>query len=138
DIIQWTQGAFEQDCELEINLICPVCKKTDCACDGPVVEVDVDRIWEQAHPEIYYRNYNKIGRVGYGEGPWSSYYCPKFKLMRYASNDFFNVKNIVTHCPNVDCKSCLNEFILDLPYIEVDFKRGEVLMANRWMRKVTL
>lgn len=131
DIIQWTQSAFQEECDLEINLICPTCKTSNCSCSSPVVEVDVDRIWEQAHPEIYYRNYNKIGRVGYGPGPGSpsSFYNPKFKLMRYALNNYFNVQNIVTHCPNVDCTNCTHEFMLNLPYIEVDFKRGEVLIS---------
>ena len=129
DIIQWTQSAFEQDCDLEINLICPTCKKTGCNCETGAVEVDIDRIWEMAHPEIYYRSYNKIGRVGYGGGPWSSYYNPKFKLMRYATGDYFNAEYVLTHCPNVKCKNCLHKFILDLPYIEVDFKRGEVLLS---------
>lgn len=129
DIVQWTKNAFEKDCELEINLICPTCKTSECSCTSPAVEIDVDRIWEMSHPEIYYSNYNKIGRVGYGGGPANSFYCPKFKLMRYASNDYFNANNILTHCPNVHCKNCLHEFMLDLPYIEVDFKRGEVLLS---------
>jgi len=49
--------------------------------------------------------------------------------MRYASNDFFNAPHILTHCPNVSCKNCLHEFMIDMPYIEVDFKRGEVLLS---------
>jgi hypothetical protein len=129
DIVQWTKNAFEKDCELEINLICPICKTSDCNCDSGSVEIDVDRIWEMAHPEIYYRNYNKIGRVGYGHSPHSSYYCPKFKLMRYATGDYFNAEHVLTHCPNVRCTNCLHKFIIDLPYIEVDFKRGEVLLS---------
>jgi len=34
DIVQWTQGAFEKDCELEINLICPSCKQINCSCNS--------------------------------------------------------------------------------------------------------
>lgn len=129
DIVQWVQGTLEKDCELEINLVCPDCHKTACECNTPVVEVDVDRVWEMAHPEIYYRHHTRIGRFGYGPGPWSSYYTPKFKLMRYASNDYYNLKHVLGGCPNVNCPQCINEFIIDLPYIEVDFERGEILVS---------
>lgn len=129
DIVQWVQGTYEKDCNLEINLVCPTCHKTSCDCDTPLIEVDVDRVWEMAHPEIYYQSMTKIGRFGYGPGPWSSYYSPEFKLMRYASNDMFNLQHFLTNCPNVDCSSCVHEFMLDLPFIEVDFQEGEVLIS---------
>lgn len=135
DLVQWVQGSLEKECELEINLICPACHETKCTCGSPVVEVDVDRIWEQSHPEIYYRHFDKIGRFGNGPGPWSngdtkySYYSPKFKLMKWAGNDFFQLTHFLTKCPNVDCKGCSNEFQLDLPYIEVDFEKGELLIS---------
>lgn len=132
DIVQWVQGTLEKDCELEINLKCPTCRKSDCDCDSPVVEVDVDRIWEMAHPEIYYGHFTRIGRFGYGPGqnsPYASYYTPKFKLMRYATNDYHRLRNILTDCPNVNCDNCYKEFILDLPYIEVDFGEGEILLS---------
>lgn len=129
DIVQWVQGTLEKDCELEINLNCPKCHKITCDCDTPVVEVDVDRVWEMAHPEIYYRHHMRIGRFGYGSGPWSSYYTPKFKLMRYASGDYWNLQHFLGGCPNVNCNNCIHEFKLNLPYIEVDFQEGEVLVS---------
>lgn len=129
DIVQWVQGTLEKDCELEINLVCPKCHQSGCDCETPHVQVDVDRTWEMAHPEIYYRHFTTIGRFGYGAGEWSSYYTPDFKLMRYASNDFFNIKNILGDCPNVDCQGCTNEFYINMPYIEVDFERGEILLS---------
>lgn len=128
DIVQWVQGTLEKDCHLEINLVCPTCHKTTCACDTPVVEVDVDRIWEMAHPEIYYSHFTKIGRFGNGPQP-GSYYSPRFQLMRYSSNDFFKVRQLLTDCPNVDCRGCRHEFVIDMPYIEVDFTDGEILLS---------
>lgn len=132
DIVQWVHGTMDKDCHLEINLVCPTCHKTACDCRTPTVEVDVDRIWEMAHPEIYYNHFTKIGRFGYGpgqNGPYDSYYTPKFKLMRYSTNDYFKLKHILTDCPNVNCDNCWREFVLDLPYIEVDFGEGEVLLS---------
>lgn len=126
DIIQWAQYA-DDGCELEINLVCPTCSKTDCSCDRPIVEVDVDRIWEMAHPEIYYTGINRIGRFGYG--PMGPNHHPKFHIMRYATQDYWNLKYFLTDCPNVRCDDCYHSFRLDLPYIEVDFEKGEVLLS---------
>lgn len=128
NIVQWVQGTLEKDCELEINLICPTCHKSSCDCGTPAVEVEVDRIWEMAHPEIYYRHHTRIGRFGYGPQP-GSYYSPKFQLMDYATNDFHRLNHILTDCPNVNCKDCIHTFRIDLPYIEVDFEEGEVLIS---------
>lgn len=132
DIVQWVQGTLEKECELEINLVCPTCHKTSCNCETPIVEVNVDRIWEMANPQIYYSHFTRMGKVGNGPGlnsPYASYYTPKFTLMNYSSNDFFNLKHILTDCPNVDCRNCHKEFLLDLPYIEVDFGEGEILLS---------
>lgn len=130
-IVQWVQGTLEKDCDLEINLICPTCKKTSCGCKGAAIEVDVDRIWEMAHPEIYYSHFTRVGRFGYGPGQngVSSYYTPEFELMRYSTKDYFKLQHLVTECPNVSCDTCNHEFIIDPPYIEVDFEEGEVLLS---------
>lgn len=138
EIVQWVQGV-DEGCELEINLKCPRCTKTKCECDEPYIEVDVDRIWEMAHPEIYYSGMHvnkRIGRVGYGplyHGDYhSGEYHPRFHLMRYASNDFFGIK---PGCPNVDCRDCFHSFYLDLPFIEVDFEKGEILLSYSGYKK---
>lgn len=137
-IVQWTQKTG--DCELEINLVCPKCHTESCTCDYKSVSVPVDRIWEQSHPQIYYQKYMKLGRVGYGDQP---FYDPdtgllishpdrieeKFKLMKYQSNDFFRLGYFLGDCPNVSCEDCVNQFRIDLPFIEVDFPRGEILLS---------
>jgi hypothetical protein len=132
DLVQWVQGTMEKDCNLEINLNCPRCHTSSCSCDTPLVEVDVDRIWEMAHPEIYYGHYTRIGRFGNGPGqnsPYASIYTPKFRLMRYASNDFHRLRQVIGDCPNVNCDNCHKEFIISDGYLEVDFDKGEVLLS---------
>lgn len=124
-IVQWVQGTYDEDCHLEINAICSKCKKTNCSCDTGAVVVDVDRIWEMAHPEIYYRHYTKIGRFGYGK----SVYNPKFNLLQYASNDFFGVGNHIPGCACLQCPECVETYRLNSPNIEVSFETGELLLA---------
>jgi len=124
-IVQWTQKA--NDCELEINLVCPECHQSECSC-RPKVVVDVDRIWEMANPQIYYRNYMKLGKVGFG-ADHPDYIEEKFKLMSYQSNDYFRSGHFLTDCPNIQCEDCPNQFRLELPHMLVDFKRGEILLS---------
>ena len=129
-IVQWKQDMMCADgCELEINLICPRCHSEKCSCDDKVVEVDVDRIWEQAHPELYYKNamnYMRIGRWGYGE-PGSVQ--NKFRLMKTSTNDFFNLKGVLGDCPGINCPDCYHTFRIKNNHIEVDFEKGEVLFS---------
>lgn len=126
-VIQWTQQAFEEDCEIEIKLNCPNCKGDNCSCGG-AVEVDVDRIWELSHPEYYYQHFNRVRRVGEG-GNATSFYSPKFNLMRYATNNLFRVEQILGECANLYCPSCPNSFNIQGDYLEVDFNDGEVLLS---------
>lgn len=129
-IVKWKQDLMgSEGCELEINLICPRCKDTACSCDDTIVEVDVDRIWEQAHPELYYKNamnYMTVDRWGYGE---SGSVQNKFRLMKTSTSDFFNLKSILGDCPNIDCPDCYHTFRIKNNHIEVDFEKGEVLLS---------
>lgn len=126
-VSQWIQQSLGEECEIEINLICPKCRKNACTCGSRSFEVDVDRIWEAAHPEIYYQHFNKIGRFGYGEN--TSYYSPDFQLMRYATNNFHNIAGVISDCPNFGCAECEHEFKINPPYIDVDFNEGEILLS---------
>jgi hypothetical protein len=129
EITQWIQST--PDCDLEINLVCDKCKTTSCSCDMPIVEVDVDRIFEMQNPWIYYthmKTFLGADRYGYGDKGEKPIQA-KFMLMRYASNDFFNIRNVLGDCPNVSCQDCKQSFTLDLPFMEVSFKNGEVLLS---------
>lgn len=128
-IVQWIQRGV--DCDLEINLKCNQCGETSCDCNAPFVEVDVDRIWEQANPWVYFSHYKhlaKIHKFGTDDRPDHTL-MPKFELLRAASNDFFNAKYRLGDCPNVNCTDCKHSFLVDRPFIEVDFSCGEVLLS---------
>lgn len=127
-VVQWVQAAFEDECEIEINLKCPRCHKTACDCESPAVEVDVDRIWELSHPEYYYQHFNKVRWMGEGRG-YTSFYSPKFKLMRYAQDNLFNADFLIGECVNLMCEECPHSFMIQGNFLEVDFEKGEVLLS---------
>lgn len=124
-IISWIQGC-DEGCELEINLQCPKCHKTQCECDSPVVEVDVDRIWDMSHPEIFYKNYTHLWRFGNGINQHDE---PDFKLMGAAKSYLFNAEHFLTDCPNILCETCVHKFQIEYPFIKVDYQKGEVLIS---------
>lgn len=127
-IVQWKQKTMcDTDCELEINLICPRCDSVKCSCDSNVVEVDVDRIWEQAHPELYYKNFFRIGR--FGQGNHRGKVDNDFRLMSTATSHFHNVQKVLGDCPSLYCPECYHTFIIKNRHIEVDFKEGEILLS---------
>ncbi len=140
-VSQWIQRSFDPECSLEINLVCDNCRQRDCTCNQPVVEVDVDSIWLAANPQAFYKGYKyhgTFGRGGAGMPPTAGtgyYGRPRFRLMRAAASHMFNAENYLTDCPSIKCKDCFHEFELDLPFIEVDFYQGEVLLSYLAMKK---
>jgi hypothetical protein len=126
-VVQWIQT--EADCELEINLVCDFCKDKQCCCTVSK-PIDVTRIWEQAHPEIYHKGYSKLGRFGYGYEGMTDPDEPKFQLLGYSSSNFFQAKHFLSDCPNVHCTDCKHTFrINQVPYIDVDFSTGELIVS---------
>jgi aryl carrier-like protein len=123
-VVEWTQKTFETECDLNIRLVCDKCHKPSCEHQGSF-EVDVDRLWELANPQIYYTHYNRFGTFGKG----NSSYSPNFQLMKYATNDFHKADLILGDCPNLDCIECQHSFRIELPLMEVDFNEGEILIS---------
>ena len=128
-ITQWTQKAFQEDCDIEINLLCTKCGERNCGCNNGTIEVEVDRIWELSHPEFYYKHFDRARRIGEGHGSLRSFYHPKFQILRSAQHNMFNVENILPDCPNVHCANCIYSYNISPPYIEVDFHDGEILLS---------
>ncbi len=123
-VVEWTQKTFQTECDLNIRLVCDKCHKPNCEHQGSF-EVDVDRLWEMAHPEYYYTNYKRFGTFGRG----NSSYSPSFKIMKYAVSDFHKANLILGDCPNIDCTECQHSFRIELPLMEVDFQEGEILIS---------
>lgn len=129
EISQFTQKVLGTDCNLEINLKCPNCYKEECSCDQRVIEVDVNRIYETAHPEMFTRYMDHFYRTGNTtKRGTESFYHPDFLLMRKTSNSFFNTPYHIGKCVNLSIDSKV-EYDIDPPLIIVNFKEGEILLS---------
>lgn len=125
-ISQWIQHTYDPDQKLEINLITKGCDEPNC--DDAYVEVDVDRIWEMSHPEIYYRGFFR--KVTWGKGGGAKYNDDHiFRIMNYSTNDFFGVNMHIPDCLNIVAPDINETYVLNPPYIEVEFERGELLLS---------
>ncbi len=117
-------------CNLKITLECPKCKchTSDCKCALPFVEVDANRIWETANPQLYQRHMGHFHRFGNTHNRSGSFYYPEWQMMRKTSTTFFNVPYHINECLNFNVDSAI-EYNIDLPNIIVNHKKGRVLLA---------
>lgn len=130
EVVQWTQKALDgSGCNITIDLDCPRCHKTECSCNSTVLTVDINRIYENAHPELYtsYMNhfYKSGGTTKRGT---HSFYHPRFCLMRPKSGSFHNLPYHIGKCLNLDV-DCEIEYAIDHPYMIVNFEKGQVLLS---------
>lgn len=134
-IVKWTQDTFDKSgCKIEIELVCPACSNVECSCEQSFVEVDVNRIYEEAHPEYYYgymKHFYNYGNT-FSRGERGCCYTDEFKLMRRTSNVFYNVPYHIGECVNFNVNSPVEydiDFSGDALYISTTFKKGEVLLS---------
>lgn len=126
EIVEWSQKVWGSECELKINLECPECHEDSCNCSTDVAIVDVDRVWQDSHPELYASkrymyNYGRLSDGG--KNP-----CYDFRLMKRTSNNFFSAPYHIPGCPNINF-DCTAEYDITLPKIVTNFKDGEVLLS---------
>lgn len=129
---QWVQGTQDPDVSLEINLVCSKCSKRACSCGQPVIEIDVDRTWELAHPESYLKRWDRTETIGMGSGSSSNrhgVHKKEWQLLRYAQGDFFKANIFLKDCPNFHVPVGYNSFSITKPYIDVDFPTGEIILS---------
>lgn len=130
EISQFKQKILGSDCELEINIKCPQCHTEKCECNDRVaVEVDVNRIYETAHPEYFSRYMGHFYKSGNTTSRGTtSIYHDQFCLMKKTSTTFRNIPYHIGECINlsVDCEI---EYDIDSFNITVNFKEGEILIA---------
>lgn len=126
EVVEWTQKIWGSDCELKINLECPECHQDSCSCNSDIAIVDIDRIWQDSHPEYYaskkyLHTFGSLDRAGGNR-------CSEFRLMKRTSNNFFNVPYHVQGCININFDSDVS-YEIALPKIVVNFKEGEILLS---------
>lgn len=137
EIVQWTQHALDDSgCSVDITLNCKDCFETqseDCdkcsqSSTKPFIIVDVDRAYENTHPELYtkymshfytYRNLNERG---------GCVYHPEFRLMGARTNNFGNLDYHIQGCLNLNL-DCEIEYDINLPSITVNFPKGQILLS---------
>lgn len=125
-VSQWVQNT-PNGCEIEINLKCPKCQGTECTCTSPVIEVDIDRIHQAAHPEYYYKHFTR--RSVWGEG--ISVYNPKFILMTPTPKTLRT-----SHIPGCRNAKSVNDcaYSINQPFLETNRSEGEILLSYMgWM-----
>lgn len=127
-IVQWTQKIWGEECELEINLKCPECHKQKCDCSSPVVTLDVDEMWAQAHPEHYVAYMNHFHSFGRTKDYNHSSFSNDFALMKPRVGNFSNIPYHINNCPNFYTE-CEYTYELQPPHITVNFKKGELLLS---------
>lgn len=127
-ISQITQKVLGTDCELEININCHKCKEESCSCSTPIVEVDVNRIWETAHPELYakhmkhyYSHSNTVDRPCH-------MLSDQWVLMQYKSNHLHNIQFHIPHCLNTTLDNEV-AYEINKPNMTVNFEKGQVLLS---------
>jgi hypothetical protein len=130
EISEMTQKVLGTECDLKISLNCPRCKETDCSCSTPIAEVDVNRIWETAHPEVYTRHmkhFYSYGNLTERKGPCSDLHTD-FRLMTTSHSSFFNAPYHIPGCANINL-DCEIEYSINRPNIVVNFLKGEILLS---------
>ena len=126
EIIEYKQKIWGSECELNISIDCPNCHKEECNCNSDTVIVEVDRIWQDTHPELYAskKYLNNFGRLGeIKDNP-----CQQFRLMKRTSNNFFNAPYHIEGCENINFDSDV-EYDIVPPRMIVNIKEGEVLLS---------
>lgn len=132
-VSQWTENLLE-GCKLEIDLICPSCKKNDCNCDTQVVEVDVNRIYKEAHPEYYYgylKHFYAYGNT-FSRNEKGCVYSDEFKLMRRTMDGMTRIPYHIGNCVNIQVDSPIEYEIHPVGtelQISTTFKKGEILLS---------
>jgi len=129
EVVEWVTKTYDgTGCEFKVSKECPNCDGSE------VVKVEIDRIWDQAHPEYHYnhmKSFYSHGGIRRGGGVRSAF-NPNFRVMKYAQHNFFNADLHVKGCLNLDERLLANESVeykLDLPYLKSSAKDGWVLIS---------
>lgn len=135
-ITQVVYDNIVDECDLEVNIKCPDCwpeqKKTmDCGeCNYSYIEVDVDQIWNNAHPELWFGHMKHyLGTSSTVKDINRSTYHNSFQLMRPATGPYFNMKYHIPTCHNINIDSEVQYRLEQGNKLVVNFEKGMVLLS---------
>lgn len=108
DVKQWV-GRLNESCDITVDVNCDKCYKPNdkCTCgDSPTLEINVDKLWLQSHPQYMMGHVPHLLRWG-GVGnqddiPYRSAYHREFYLIKPAQHSFHNADYWVGGCLNLD------------------------------------
>ena len=121
----WVQQVSD-DCELEIEIKCQKCGIANCSCNSNQVVVEVDRIWELSNAHFHYPlDFARFHKLSKGEADTTGGWKP----LGYKDSDWFNIEKYISNCVEVNCVDCEYAFTLEGPNIEVNYEKGELLLA---------
>lgn len=131
EIVEYTKKVFDgTGCEFKLRKECPKCQKSGCDCDLIVAEIDVDRAWENAHPEQvakYWSHFHSYTNMTEAPGDRRSIYHPQFRIMYPKMGDFWNLQYNLSKCTHLTVDQEIS-YKIAKPHIIVNFQQGQVLL----------
>lgn len=130
EVAGWRQQVFGTECQVEVNLLCPECKKDKCKHSAPVIEVDVDRLYIESRPYLWNIDSKYLGySAAITDGFPTPNFSPHFQIMKPRASDaaFWNSEYFLGICNSLDTVKYLydrngQEFLTNL-------KEGQVYIA---------
>lgn len=134
EVTQLIYNNITANCDLEINIKCPECDKNmqlpdGCdSCEASYVEVNLDSIWNSAHPEYaYFWNKFQRGTGSLLNNP--SQFHQGFQLLRPNTSPYSNTRYHIPTCRNLGIQESAATYQLDIPKVIVNFKHGLILLS---------
>jgi len=128
-VVEWKEQINMEGCELQINLLCPNCHKSDCDCNSLGYSIDIDQAWLDARPEYYYRDMlHYQGKHTFGHG--RSVHHPKFTLLKPSDSPWNEIQHL-PDCANITCtQTCEDSYYITKNYINTPtIKEGWLLIS---------
>lgn len=128
-VTQWVQHDYYNDLDVVISIKCDKCRKDECTCVTPAIDIDVDRMWQltEGWKDSAINKFARAGRFGHNK----SVYSDKFILMEHANQDFHAVQYHIPECHNLSIVDGSYKYaFIDPTMIQTDLPKGaEVLVS---------
>lgn len=128
ELVQWALPTSDPEISLEVRAVCSKCKKYECTtCSAPIIEVDVDRVWEMGNPHAFMKRFTGMGTWGNGAGEEDS--MTSWTMLRPMTGHFSSARHFLSDCPNLNAPYEAPSFFLELPFIKTSFMEGELMLS---------